>query len=412
ELLKFLETKQIDSEGFFFRGENSDFKDNRLTAGLFRPILSSIEKIKKDPEGNEYRAMYYSYTSYAKASQAFYREIPDISNTVKRNFMAFCQHHGIPTPLLDVSSFPLSALYFACIGSSDNEDAFLYIFDKNNFFEINNQSLEFKDVFSTNQGFSYDPLSDLKEIIKTIYNFKFDANRKQIDYWHSLKDSIISEFNLYTKNIEKDPYRQYIEHLRQFNNFAGLIEYFVSEFKKAHPSQLFNGYMKYLRFVGVITNYDNANDKWIAGQRLIDDVLIYVFFIYLGRETFNGSQVPFYPKNIRFFTRTTSDWGRIQSQGGQFIVQNYRVNSNEILDSNPDIKIIKTKNLRIASECQPDYVIRIKSKCKKSILKELDDLNVNRKSLFQDKDSIANYVKEKYFKENLHFVNEGKDSLK
>ena len=51
-----------------------------------------------------------------------------ISETERQNFLAFSQHHGLPTSLLDVTSNPLYALFFACHEAKEN--GYVYIFSK------------------------------------------------------------------------------------------------------------------------------------------------------------------------------------------------------------------------------------------------------------------------------------------
>ena len=51
---------------------------------------------------------------------SFYNKvIGQLSIDEKKHFLAFCQHHGIPTNLIDVSYSPLVALFFACEGKSE-----------------------------------------------------------------------------------------------------------------------------------------------------------------------------------------------------------------------------------------------------------------------------------------------------
>ena len=51
---------------------------------------------------------------FMKMIDEFYKETAYKLNEDKTDFIAFAQHHGIPTNLLDISASPLTALYFAC----------------------------------------------------------------------------------------------------------------------------------------------------------------------------------------------------------------------------------------------------------------------------------------------------------
>lgn len=49
------------------------------------------------------------------------RVIGQLSSDEKKYFLAFCQHHGIPTNLVDVSYSPLVALFSACDGKGERK---------------------------------------------------------------------------------------------------------------------------------------------------------------------------------------------------------------------------------------------------------------------------------------------------
>lgn len=61
-------------------------------------------------------------------------------------FLAMCQHYGIPTRLLDISNDILISLFFACNSNRDKDGA-LFIIDKNKFTKLSSQN--FRD--STNE---------------------------------------------------------------------------------------------------------------------------------------------------------------------------------------------------------------------------------------------------------------------
>jgi hypothetical protein len=97
--------KQKPLNRAFYRGESKKF-DTPLTAFGLRHYRQS-NRLK--------------YNS-------FYREVHSrLTVNEREHFIAFCQHHGIPTNLLDVTSHPLIALYFACC-DHNNDDGYVYLF--------------------------------------------------------------------------------------------------------------------------------------------------------------------------------------------------------------------------------------------------------------------------------------------
>jgi len=97
------------SKSFFFRGENGFYREREASA------------FRESKEGGKFQ-------DFLSVVNDFYSEIAyRLGDVEKAHFLAFSQHHGIPTNLIDVSTSPLFALYFACYGKES--EGYVYMFD-------------------------------------------------------------------------------------------------------------------------------------------------------------------------------------------------------------------------------------------------------------------------------------------
>ncbi len=102
--LAVLEENNISN--YIYRGQNEPYFS--IEASGFRPYMGgwSSDMIYDMPH----------------VQTAFHdRVIGQLSSDEKKYFLAFCQHHGIPTNLVDVSYSPLVALFFACDGKGERK---------------------------------------------------------------------------------------------------------------------------------------------------------------------------------------------------------------------------------------------------------------------------------------------------
>ncbi len=126
-------------ENYIFRGEPTNYHDT----------ISSALRNKEYPfiqMKNEFRR------------EIFHRLTPD----ERSNFLAFAQHHGIPTNLIDFTRSPLVALFFSCQPfhssnrSFEQERGFVYLL-KDELIDITdllsrNEDKNFLDLFIRNEN--------------------------------------------------------------------------------------------------------------------------------------------------------------------------------------------------------------------------------------------------------------------
>lgn len=363
DYIKILKDKKILDA--FFRGESKKYSN--IVASCYRNDIIGLDRSIIDEIIDEY----------------FYEVSSQLSDIEKTNFIAYSQHHGLNTNLIDITSSAFVALYFSCCKNYENE-GYVHVFKKNNFIkfgdEISGRKIKYfyNDLITKDniKLLFYNKLSDYYKINEKDFILSLSKNLNKIKFIlnKNIEDSenILKAIDWFNKGIE-DGYVFTITH--DFNYM--FMEEFLRE-NKNHEIKLwkniFNNVAKLIDFVY------KPNTRQFS-----DYVIVYLTtFIYLLISKYNNTirELPDFPlilytPNIKF--------DRMTLQSGRFIYQN-------ILFS-PLNSLNKLKTIDYIQKIIPDISIKIKNK--REILNDLDLLGINKINLFNDPDNIASYISNK-----------------
>lgn len=337
------EVEKFPSSKFFFRGEPRKYRERNSSA--LRQYKGTFGDTKEYP--------------FNIMLDHFYREVtPLVSNVEHENFIAFAQHYGIPTPLIDVTKSPLVALYFAC-QSETEENGYVYIFEEN-----------YIDITKIVQKYpNQNVLEELFINSEKDYLMLLPLIEK---YYKEYKDDFDIDLSALFKEC--------------VHHFGGTLddtqEELLGEIHKVEPD------------LWIIVDCLKKLNESISLD-LLESSSVEVF-VYLNlvrwflREAYNCGQpiwwINFLPNMVY---KPLMKFDRGLNQSGLFLYQSYASYIEEAYDFR--VQMVQ----RIRSN-KPVLVINNKEK----ILESLDNIGINQMTLFKDFDNIASYIKSKY--ERLH----------
>lgn len=323
---------------YMYRGEKSIFSE-RISSAL-RPYDGRWQSKKEFPFINMLEEYYYEVGH-------------NLKNVEMKNFIAFAQHHGIPTNLIDVTSSPLVALFFACEKDEDK------------------------------QGCVYAMRNNCIDITKVIERH---PNENVIDVLVNSNPKVMLEFvplfDIYIKNNE-EKFKECLHQLLKDFNY-----YFYNS--SVDITELYNRFDKDIEKIDFYELFSllDEDDKSVLSSELDKYNIMAITYVCLVRKFFILAKqlgeviywINFLP-NLLYKPLMTFERGRKQS--GSFIYQAY-------------LSYIENEySYRVLMKQRVKYDVMVHINNKEEILKSLDNIGFNKKTLFGDFDSIAKYIREK-----------------
>nr|WP_312577725.1 FRG domain-containing protein [Sedimentibacter sp.] len=327
-------------ESYIFRGEPTNYHDT----------ISSALRNKEYP--------------FIKMKNEFRREIfHRLTSDERNNFLAFAQHHGIPTNLIDFTRSPLVALFFACqpFHSSDERleqtRGFVYL--------LKDALVDITDLLSQNEDKNF-----LDLFIRNENNIIVDLYRAFLDFYNQHPE----EFYYYYKYLADDWQYYFID----MQPYAPKQSNFPLYYNQEYKNKLQYEYIRNNKELIAEIEKRHGSIELI----LLEYILKLQAFL---KQTLDFEASVWWLNCIPNFLYTPIlSFERGRNQQGVFIYQAY-LSFDE-----------STYNTHILSQQRvwPDVAIVIENKDK--ILRELDFMGINEKFIYGDYDSTARYIKKKY----------------
>jgi len=404
------------SAEYIYRGEHCYFVDveNKKDPKPYDKRLSgAFRKTETVPNRNSI------FISFMKRVERYYELVGHrLSDVEKEHFIAFSQHHWLQTNLLDITSAPLVALFMACDGTTGN--GHVYILDKD-YIDITDVLALFSRAGFLEQNITEFMIKGEVEVLSRFY--KLLKNHISDTFYGGDKVYDVGS----TSWLVREPSVKTKERICKLYHCSAMLYNYRRNSKSVFAGELLNNdaynrvslpEVQTVNYDELIKMDDHRIDDYVYNlakgtlkESCMTDfpniphlegwqvqwptlyLVLLVYFLKQGRIVFSDGKTnfckdcsirncegkPAFLPNLVYRPKITFD--RARAQQGFFIYQPYiNVDSEDLGD--------------IALFQETICVKEIKVENTNDILKQLDEVGINRGTIYGDYDSIAKYVRE------------------
>ena len=335
--------------------------------------------------------------NYAEILEAYHLDVETAINKIQdKNFLAFSQHHGIPTNLLDFSFSPLVSLYFSMDGCQ--EKGYVHFINKDKTVSINTAIYENPLGWGMLGDFLDFDIGLFESIMPQMTKAFMKNRENMIEYFEKHVEMLITEYKSGksldslsgAKKLEEalQVYKQDKEDWIKDDKFKDeditlqikrSVSNFLNGFVDLHKDDLHNPEV-------FISNYMQADSARLIHFKYSANILVIMFLLKMEEIEYYRDKVylnkPYYELEFPFYFTYQPPIidDRVRNQSSIFIFQPY---ASDRISYNGE-------QTQVWQKIIPDFTIEIHNPNK--IRQELDAIGFNLKHIYCDYDSTAKYI--------------------